>query len=121
MADSPTIRSLRKLRKEGYFCAVVEKWNPYVKTRHDLFGFADIIAVLRNDVVLVQTTSGAHVAARVSKILSLQSAALWLDSPNRHIVVHGWAKRGPRGKRKLWDCRVINVTMPPDFNHNELI
>ena len=31
MADSPTKRSLKKLREEGYLCQVVEHWNPFAR------------------------------------------------------------------------------------------
>jgi hypothetical protein len=25
-------------------------------------------------------------------------------------VVHGWAKRGPRGRRKVWELREVQIT-----------
>ncbi len=105
MKESPTQRSLKELRKRGYMVAITEKWNPFAKIRQDLFGFIDLLAIRGNEVLAVQTTSGTNVAARVAKIVSLQAARLWLESPNRKIVVHGWAKRGPRGKRKEWTVR----------------
>jgi hypothetical protein len=40
---SPTARSLKKLRKEGWTASVVEKWIPQVKRRRDCFGF-DVLA-----------------------------------------------------------------------------
>ena len=108
---SPTQRSLKKLRGEGYLVAIVERWNPYAKIRQDLFGFVDLLAI-RGDVTLaVQTTSGDHVANRIEKIRGTQAAGVWLESPNRKIVVHGWRKIGARGKRKLWECREESVTL----------
>lgn len=106
---SPTQRSLKKLRGEGWLVHITERWNPFAKIRQDMFGFIDLLAI-RGDVTLaVQTTSGSNVAARVEKIRSLQSHAVWLESPNRKIVVHGWRKVGPRGKRKTWECREVCV------------
>lgn len=98
---TPTRRSLEHLRKAGWLVAVVERWNPHAKIRQDLFGFADLLAVKDNTVMLVQTTTAPNVAARVAKILAEPRARLWF-APTRTIMVHGWAKRGPRGKRKVW-------------------
>jgi hypothetical protein len=111
MATSPTQRSLKLLRDAGYFAGITEKWNQFAHIRQDLFGFCDIVAFKASGpVLLVQTTSGTNVSARVAKIVSNDIARAWLQSENRVIVVHGWAKRGDRGKRKLWDCRVVEVT-----------
>lgn len=108
--SSPTQRSLKKLRDAGYLAEVTEKYNSFIKQRKDLFGFIDVLAVKGNEVLAVQTTSGSNVSARIEKIRSLQSHELWLASPNRRIVVHGWRKVGAKGKRKLWECREVEVT-----------
>lgn len=107
---SPAQRSLDLLRGEGWFVAVTERWNPFAKVRQDLFGFIDVLAMKSDILLAVQTTSGEHVAERVQKIRETQAASLWLESPNRLIVVHGWRRVGERGKRKLWDCRQVWVT-----------
>lgn len=108
---SPTQRSLKKLRDDGYTAAVTERFNPYAKVRVDLFGFIDILAFKDEMTVAVQTTSGdgGNVSARVQKIMALPAAKAWAASIFRQIVVHGWAKRGPRGKRKVWECREVIV------------
>lgn len=111
---SPTQRSLAKLRKEGWFVAITERWNPWSKTRQDLFGFIDLLAIRGDETLAVQTTSGTNVSARLEKIRGIQAASLWLESPSRKIVVHGWRKVGERGKRKLWDCREVTVETNPD-------
>lgn len=107
---SPTQRSLKKLRAEGWLVAVVERWNPYARIRQDLFGFIDLLAIRGNETLAVQTTSGSNVSARLEKIRATQAAALWLESSSRRITVHGWTKRGARGKRKLWECREVEMT-----------
>ena len=109
MKTSPTQRSLKMYRERGYLCAIVEKWNPYVKIRQDLWGFADILAIRGDESLLIQTTSGSNVSARIAKINDNAQAAIWKCSPNRKIVAHGWRKVGERGKRKLWECREVEV------------
>jgi len=100
---SPTQRSLKLLRDSGYMAAVVEKWNPHAKLRQDLFGFIDILGFKGDIVLAVQTTTKSNLPARVRKIEQLPAARMWL-APHRTIAVHGWSKRGPRGKRKTWQC-----------------
>jgi hypothetical protein len=110
---STTQRSLARLRKDGWTCAIVEHWNSHTRTRHDLYGFADILAVnaiANAPFVLVQTTSGANVAARIAKITNEPRAREWLLCGGK-IIVHGWRKVGARGKRKLWECREQEITL----------
>ncbi len=108
---SPTQRSLKLMRAEGWFCEVVEYWNHWVHRRHDLFGYADVLCVKENETLTVQTTSGSNVSARLSKIAACPGALVWLQSPTRRIEVHGWRKVGERGKRKTWQCRRVEVTL----------
>lgn len=111
---SPTERTKAKLKSEGWpLIAVVEHWNPFAHIRQDLFGFIDVLAVRDNEILAVQTTTGGNVAARIQKIAGNSACRIWLDSPSRRIEVHGWAKRGGRGKRKLWTCRVIEMKWSP--------
>ena len=117
MRISPTQRTLALLRSEGMLCAIVERWNPHARCRQDLFGFADILAV-RTDrsseqrIHAVQCTTIANMAARVTKIVTTcrDNAAWWLMAGGV-IVVIGWAKRGPRGVRKIWTCNRILITL----------
>jgi hypothetical protein len=135
MATSPTQRSLAVLRARAYTCEIVEHWNAFVGIRQDLFGFIDIVA-LGGGFLAVQTTSGSNVAARVSKITAREvekvdkktgakslvpnkvraSAIAWLKSGGE-IHVHGWAKRGARGKPKVWTLREVTITLA-DFSEN---
>ena len=108
---SPTQRSLKKLRDAGYLTCIVEKWIAAIKQRKDAFGFGDLLAIRGDETILVQTTSGANASARVNKIIELEEAKIWLSSPNRKIWVHGWAKRGGRGQRKLWTCSEREITL----------
>ncbi len=99
-SKSPTQRSLAYLRKEGWTVAIVEKFNPFIKIRQDLWGFGDLICFhARRDLVLiVQTTTRANLISRIQKIRENATAILWLTGHHRRIEVHGWAKRFERGK-----------------------
>ena len=106
MASSPTARTLALLRQEGWTAQVVERWNPYAKVRHDLFACIDVLAINGSVVLGVQATSGSNVSARLSKIASLPSAALWKASGGL-LEVWGWRKVGKQGERKRWEVRRV--------------
>lgn len=89
---SPTQRSLKWLRAEGMHAAVVEKWNPFVGIRQDLFGWIDIVAVGGvNGFTGVQTTTHKHLEERIAKAAGNKALAAWLRAGG-HLVVHGWKK-----------------------------
>jgi hypothetical protein len=101
---SPTARTLAWLRKTGALAQVVERYNPHAKRRVDLFGFIDVVALDGGPGTLgVQTTSAGNVAHRMDKLRTTCAGAMdrWLAAGNR-LTIHGWAKRGPRGARKVW-------------------
>ena len=112
MADSPTSRTLKHLRKEGYTAVVAEKFNYFIKKRIDLFGWIDICAIHpdKKGVLGVQTTSTTNLSARIKKAKALNSLKVWLQAGNI-AEFHGWAKRGARGKRKLWTLKEVIVTL----------
>ena len=100
---TPTDRTMAYLRGLGYEVAVVEKWNAYTRTRHDLYGFADLLAMRGIELLAVQATSTGNVSARVKKILAEPRARKWLEpGSQRFLTVIGWSKKGARGKRKTW-------------------
>lgn len=95
MATSPTTLSLKHLREhpDGYtLVAVVEKWNPHMRIRQDLFGIIDIIACGPAGTLAVQATSASNVASRVKKLREHESTRPLLLTPGWRIEVHGWAK-----------------------------
>ena len=99
---SPTQRSKAYLEKAGYSVAIVEKWNQWAKIRVDLFGFADLLAFrVGVPIMLVQTTTASNLAARRTKLLNNQDAKRWVQAGGE-CVLHGWAKRGARGEKKVW-------------------
>ena len=108
---SPTQRTLKHLRDAGYYAAIVEHFNPFVKIRQDLFGIGDIVAVHveHPGVLMVQCTSASNMSSRVKKILAAPVTPTWIAAGNQ-IEVWGWSKKGARGKRKLWTLTVVPIT-----------
>jgi hypothetical protein len=106
-----TQRTLKFLRGDGLTCAIVERWNPYAHVRQDLFGFADILAMSpQKGIIAVQTTSRAHRADHMKKILDCPFSRMWVESGGKIWLVT-WAKTGPRGKRKMWTSFVDDIKL----------
>jgi hypothetical protein len=110
MATSPTKRTLDWLRADGWCCQVVEHWNPFARRRVDLFGGIDIVCVRGNETLGVQATTTDHASTRCAKLLALEPIRAWIAAGNQLWVV-GWAKRGPRGKRKVWTPNVTKLEL----------
>jgi hypothetical protein len=89
---SPTQRSLEYLREQGYHPEVVERYNSFTRRTNDLWGFVDILAIKRDEVLGVQTTSGSNVSARIKKIMESELLPKVREA-NVRIVVHGWTKQ----------------------------
>ena len=99
---SPTQRSLKYLREQGYMAAVTERWNSFAHIRQDLFGIVDILAVRKGETLAVQCTSYSNVSERVNKIAD-HGATPKLRDAGWRIEVHGWTK-GKRGAPRVVDC-----------------
>lgn len=110
--NSPTSRSLKLLRDEGYTAQVVERFNMYAHVRIDLFGCIDVMAIKEGQtgVLGIQVTSTGNIMSRVTKSLAVPSLKTWLKAGNK-FEVHGWSKKGKQGKRKLWTVRRIPLDL----------
>lgn len=85
---------------------VVERWLSFGGQggiRKDFGGFADLIAYNAEHTLAVQVTVKEKMLEHVEKVKDNQPLKKWLGSYHRHFVIHGWAKRGERGKRKTWE------------------
>jgi hypothetical protein len=105
MASSPTQRTLKALRDDGWRAAVVERWCPHSKRRHDLFGFIDVLAIRGDDTLAVQATSTSNVSARVKKMCGpecVEAVRDWLSGDRRFVTVVGWRKYAKPVDLKLW-------------------
>ena len=87
---TPTQRSLKALRDLGYLVEIVEKWNSFTRTRKDLWGWADLLAIKRGEVLAVQVTS-TGVSSRIKKVTVSVTIGRVLEAGVR-VEVHGWAK-----------------------------
>jgi len=103
--SSPTSRSLKVLREEGWLVDVVEKWVPGARIRKDLYGFIDILCIRGNEMLAVQVTSGSNVSARVKKIAEHENVAA-VRKAGMAIHVHGWRKNS-KGR---WVLRVVDCS-----------
>lgn len=102
---SPTERTLKALRADGWLAAVVEKWNPHSKTRLDLFGFVDILAIRGEETLAVQATSRSNISSRVQKITDHPNVGAVRDAGWK-IMVYGWGKMA-NGR---YECRKVDVS-----------
>lgn len=104
MPKSPTQRTLGELRKRGYIPEIVERWNPWSKTRHDLFGFIDVLAIHPEEhhMIAVQATSKTNRSARRAKILEHVNTRMWLQAGGT-LELWCWGK--PKNSR-YWDLVV---------------
>lgn len=107
---SPTQRSLAWLRKEGWQPGIVERWIAQARKRVDLFNIIDVIAIRQGTILGVQITSGSNVSAHRIKALEAPGLRAWLEAGGE-FVIHGWRKVGARGKRKLWDVRIVSLSL----------
>lgn len=130
---TPSARSIDWLRKHGWIVCRVEQrlripGAPFPRTL-DAFNFGDLLAAKPGwGVALVQVTSTAHLAEREKKILSLTVskkddrgvAVEWIWSGGR-ILLHGWSKRGPRGKVKRWQLTEWEIKLPTHAERCEVL
>lgn len=116
---TPTARTLKQLRDEGWTAQVVERRIPFNHTTIDFLGCIDVLAVRPDRGILgVQCTAdnGGHVANRVAKSLAEPRLTTWLASGGK-FEVWGWGKRGGVGARKLWTLRRQGIVL----SHGELV
>jgi hypothetical protein len=109
---TPTARTLAECKRRGWRAQVVEQTIPHTFIKRDLFGCVDVLALDGLPGVLgIQVTSSSNVAARVAKMRTecAEAVGAWLAAGNR-LVVHGWAKRGKAGSRKVWTLREVDLT-----------
>lgn len=99
---SPTERTLKYLRDQGYTAVVTERWNSFAKIRQDMFGIIDVLAVKRGETLGVQCTSADNVSSRVNKVAEHESTPKLREAGWR-LQVMGWTK----GKR---EPRIVDVS-----------
>jgi hypothetical protein len=106
MKTSPTQLSLRELRKTCHAVQVVEVWNGFTRTRRDLFGFIDILAIEGETTIAVQSTSWANVSSRAKKIADSPLIEFVREAGWR-VLIHGWRKNA---KTNRYELKTLDVS-----------
>jgi hypothetical protein len=104
--SSPTQRTLKNLRDNGYLAQVVEKYNMFAHVRQDLFGCIDVVGIKEgvNGVLGVQSTSSSNTSARYKKSIAIPAVKVWLSAGNRFLI-QGFAKNS-KGRYILKEIEV---------------
>jgi hypothetical protein len=113
---SPSARSIAECRERGWLADVVERRVHRFVTK-DYLGCIDIIAVTDTGILGIQATGGGNSSHRRDKILAEPRMRRWLAAGAR-LEIWNWEKRGARGKRKLWQLRVVEIS-ERDFEEQE--
>lgn len=112
---SPTQRTLKELKEQGFVCDIVEKWNAYAKRRKDLFGIVDILALDPTRGFLGVQCTGNDYSGHLKKLTEekAQECMDWLSTPGGCLELWAWrrvkVKRG--GKAKIWRPRIKILTL----------
>lgn len=88
---TPSQRSVKYLRDNGYMVANVESYNAFTRRRHDLYGCIDLLAIGNGETLAVQVTSKGNMKARIDKVSESDALPEMLRSGWR-VLVHGWWK-----------------------------
>ena len=106
---SPTQRTLKYVRSQGWEADIVERFNPHAGKfghRKDLFGVIDIVALTEKGIMGIQSC-GQSFAEHDRKILESELALGWVDAGG-NLMLMGWRKtklkRG--GKAMRWTPRI---------------
>ena len=90
---SPLQRSMKQLREAGYLVEKVEHFNPWSKTRHDLFGILDLLCIDKTGgrTVGVQVTTMGQRKPHIRKLTESKNLEI-LKRAGWRIELHSWRK-----------------------------
>lgn len=119
-------RTIKQLKDQGITAKSVEKYNPYVGIRQDLFGFIDLIALDHNrGVIGIQVCSHGELNAHNEKFWNLRPEVTdWLKTPGTHLEMWGWRKlkrrlkSGKIGNSYIWEAEIIEYDLEYFTNEN---
>lgn len=81
------------LNDQGFHVEDVETQQRHSFHKNDLLGFADLLAIKKDQIVLVQVTSYSHHADRKKKIMNEARSKLWLEAGGK-IYLQSWREDG---------------------------
>lgn len=120
---SAASRTLKVLKKDGWICALAEKWNPFVGIRQDLFGFMDILALKPGHRIrAINATTASEIGRHIEKYRENAALRYWLKSIGQpHFELWAWRrlKSTEEGKRVEWRPRVFAFEATPAFSATE--
>lgn len=111
---SPTQRTLKILRDQGYYPWIVERFNAFSGRRTDYLNIIDILIVVPSGMLGVQSC-GTAFSEHKKKILEDEtwSTKHWLKGKGNELILIGWRKlkikRG--GKAVRYEPRIAYITM----------
>ncbi len=115
---TPTQRTLRHLREQGYRTAICERWVPRPDLpggghKLDLYGCFDLLAIRPGEILAVQSCGVNHAAHRRKLLGERREAVLaWLAAGGR-VQLISWRKLLVRrgGKARRYQPRIKEVTL----------
>jgi len=113
MATTPTMRTLKYCRDLDRVCGNVERWNPHMRIRQDLFGFIDIICIdPKQGIVAVQSTGSAH-SQHIKKLTIEREeiVKIWLAQAPLELISWRKVKKKRGGKAMVWKPRICDFTL----------
>lgn len=105
MSESPTSRTMRALREDGWTVHRAECYNAYARRRYDFGGFADIVAWQRSGGILaIQCTTMDNRTKRLEKVRTSREAVEWKAAGGK-VQIWSWRKLQV-GRRRLWRAHI---------------
>ena len=92
----------KRLEEDGYLVENVEKYNTFSRKKNDLWGFIDFLAIRRDEVLAIQTTSKGNMSSRRKKIAEHENVGKVREAGIR-IELWGFYKESNRWKVKIED------------------
>jgi len=87
---SPTQRSRKQLEGIGYHVEKVEYYNTFSHRTHDLWGFIDLLAIKKGEVLAVQVTGGMNNKPSHIKKMNESELLSLVKSAGIKIELHTW-------------------------------
>ena len=89
---SPTQRSKQELIDKGYHVEKVEYYNSFSRRMKDLWGFIDLLAIKKGEVLAVQVTGGMNNKPSHIKKMNENELLPLVKSSGIKVELHTWRK-----------------------------
>lgn len=105
-------RTTKVLRENGFKHFKTEYWNPFSRTKTDLFHIIDCVAINPGNSIIGIQVCGSDFQSHIHKITVdyRDNSIAWLSVPGALLQLWSWrkllVKRG--GKAKVWKARIAD-------------